>query len=146
MLFQLAYVSLSPLPLEETTLSDILEASQRNNARDEITGILMYHDDIFFQVLEGDRSAVEKCYYERICRDPRHRSLSLMLTDVVKSRTFSDWAMEYAGPDEIGRYTKNSFQSLSYLKSDEAGAANTNGVALGLAQLMFSDLKSVFDR
>ena len=62
MLFQLAYVSLSRLKLDETTLSDILEASQRNNARDEITGILMYHDDMFFQVLEGDRSAVENCY------------------------------------------------------------------------------------
>jgi hypothetical protein len=141
MLFQLAYVSLSRLPLDETTLSDILEASQRNNARDEITGILMYQDDIFFQVLEGDRSAVEKCYNERIGHDPRHKSLSLMWTDVVKSRTFSDWAMGYAGPDEIGRYTKNSFQSLSYLMSDEAVAANTNGLALELARLIFSEVK-----
>jgi hypothetical protein len=141
MLFQLAYVSLSRLRLDETTLSDILEASQRNNARDEITGILMYHDDIFFQVLEGDRSAVEKCYNERISRDPRHKSLSLVWTDVIESRTFSDWAMGYAGPDEIGRYTKNSFQSLSYLTSDEAVAANTNAPALELARLMFSDFK-----
>ena len=53
MLFQLAYVSLSRLRLDETTLSDILEASQRNNARDEITGILMYHDDIFFSGAGG---------------------------------------------------------------------------------------------
>lgn len=141
MLFQLAYVSLSRLRLDETTLSDILEASQRNNARDEITGILMYHDDIFFQMLEGDRSAVEKCYYGRISGDPRHKSLSLMWTDVVKSRTFSDWAMGYVGPDEIGRYTKNSFQSLSCLKSDEAVAANTGLIALELARLMFSDFK-----
>jgi hypothetical protein len=141
MLFQLAYVSMSRLALDETTLSDILEASRRNNARDEITGILMHHDKIFFQVLEGDRSAVEKCYYERIGRDRRHISLSLMWTDVVKSRTFSDWAMGYAGPYEIGRYTKSSFQSLSYLKSDEAVAANTNEVTLELARLMFSDFK-----
>jgi len=141
MLFQLAYVSLSRLQLDETTLSDILEASRRNNARDEITGILMYHDDMFFQVLEGDRSAVEKCYYERISHDPRHESLSLMWTDAVKSRTFSDWAMGYVGPDEIGQYTQNSFQSLSCLKRDEAVAANTNGIALELARLMFSDFK-----
>lgn len=141
MLFQLAYVSLSQLPLDETTLSDILEASQRNNVRDKITGILMYHDDIFFQVLEGDRSPVEKCYYERICRDHRHQKLSLMWSDLVKSRTFSDWAMGYVGPDEIGRYTKNSFQSLSHLKSNDAEAANTNGIALELARLMFSDFK-----
>ncbi len=141
MLFQLAYVSLSRLPLDETTLSDILEVSQRNNARDEITGILMYHDEIFFQVLEGDRSAVEKCYYEGISHDPRHKSLSLMWADGVESRTFSDWAMGYVGPEVIGRYTKDSFQSLSYLKSDEAVAANSNGVALQLARSVFSDFQ-----
>ena len=50
MFSQLAYVSLSPLSLDETTLSDILEVSRLNNARDEITGILMYHDELFFQV------------------------------------------------------------------------------------------------
>ncbi len=141
MLFQLAYVSLSRVPLNETTLSDILESSQRNNARDEITGILMYHDEIFFQVLEGDRSAVEKCYYERISHDPRHTSLSLMWADAFESRTFMDWAMGYVGADEIGRHTKNSFQSLSYLTSDEPVAANINGVALELARLMFSDFQ-----
>ncbi len=139
MLFQVAYVSLSRLPLDENTLSEILEASQRNNARDEITGVLMYHDEIFFQVLEGEKSAVENCYYKRICHDPRHKSLSLMWADMVDSRTFPDWAMGYVGPDEVGRYTKSSFQSLSHLQSAEVVVANTNGVALELARSVFSD-------
>ena len=142
MFSQLAYVSLSPLSLDETTLSDILEVSRLNNARDEITGIPMYHDELFFQVLEGDLSAVRKCYYERISHDPLRKDLSLMWTGVVKSRAFSDWRMEYVGPDEIGRYTTNSLQSLSDLKSDEPVAANTNGGALELARVMFS----VFER
>ncbi|MBS1302678.1 BLUF domain-containing protein [Loktanella sp. SALINAS62] len=141
MLFQLAYVSLSTSPLDEMTLSDILKASQRNNARDKITGVLMYHDEIFFQVLEGEQSSVEDCYYKRISHDPRHKSLSLMWADLAESPAFSDWAMGYVGPDEVGRHTKNSFQSLSYLKSDEAVATNINGVALALARSMFSDFK-----
>ncbi len=141
MLFQLAYVSSSRLPLDETTLSDILETSVRNNARDKITGILMYSDEIFFQVLEGDQAAVENCYFQRICHDRRHKNLSLMWTDQDESRTFSEWAMGYVGPDEVGRYTKNSFQSLSHLKSEEPLAPKTNGAALVLARAMFSDLK-----
>jgi hypothetical protein len=40
-----------------------LEVSQRNNDRDVITGILLYNDRTFFQVLEGKQSAVEDCYY-----------------------------------------------------------------------------------
>jgi len=141
LLYQLAYVSLSRLQLDETMLSDILEVSQRNNARDDITGVLMYHDKLFFQVLEGDQSAVEDCYHKRIYHDPRHSGLSLVWCDEVECRAFSDWEMGYVGPGEIGRYTKNTFKSLSDLRRDEAMPANTNEIALELARAMFSDFK-----
>jgi hypothetical protein len=77
MLYQLAYTSFSRLPVQEATLSDILGVSRRNNSRDEITGILMYADRTFFQVLEGEQSAVEDCYYKQILNDPRHCRLAL---------------------------------------------------------------------
>lgn len=141
MLYHLAYVSLSRFTLDEKVLSDILDISQRNNARDEITGVLMYHDKLFFQVLEGEQCAVEDCYYKRIFHDPRHSGMSLIWCNPVESRAFSDWAMGYAGPCEIGRYTKNTFNSLIYLKSDEVKPANTNDIALELARTMFSDFK-----
>ncbi len=141
MLYQLAYVSLSQRSLSQPLLSEILDVSQRNNARDEITGILMYHDKLFFQVLEGKRGAVEDCYFERISDDVRHTSLSLMWADFVQSRTFSDWAMGYVGPEEIGKYTKESFHSLAYLKGDENLTGNSNSVALELAHLVFADFQ-----
>jgi hypothetical protein len=49
--------------------------------------------------------------------------------------------MGYVGPDEIGRYTKDTFTSLTYLKNDEAMPANTNGIALELARIMFLNFK-----
>ncbi len=141
MLYQLAYVSLSQTSLSQTLLYEILDVSQRNNAQDEITGILMYHDKLFFQVLEGERGVVENCYFERICDDPRHTSLSLMWANLVQRRTFSDWAMGYVGPEEIGEYTKKSFQSLAYLKSDESLTGKSNSVALELARFVFADFQ-----
>jgi hypothetical protein len=137
--YQLAYISFSRLPLQEATLSDILGASRRNNSRDEITGILMYEDRTFFQVLEGEQSAVEDCYYKRIFNDPRHCRLSLYWYGLSERRVFSDWAMGYVGPNEIGRYTKDTFTSLDDLNSDETSLANTKDLALELAKSVYLD-------
>ena len=141
--YQLAYTSFSVLPLQETTLSDILEGSRRNNNRDEITGILMYEDRTFFQVLEGEQSAVEDCYYKRIFNDPRHCGLSLIWHGLAKRREFSDWAMGYVGPREIGRHTKDTFTSLDDLNDDETSPANSKDLALELARSVYLDLLKI---
>ena len=99
------------------------------------------NDELFFQVLEGDQSAVEDCYHKRINHDPRHSGLSLVWCDEVECRAFSGWTMGYVGPDEIGRYTKNTFKSLTDLRSDDAMPAKSNEIALELARAMFSDFK-----
>jgi hypothetical protein len=139
MLYQLAYTSFSRLPVQEATLSDILGVSRRNNSRDEITGILMYEDRTFFQVLEGEQSAVEDCYYKRIFKDPRHCRLALYWYGLAERRVFSDWAMGYVGPHEIGPYTKGTFTSLDDLNSDETRPANTKDLALELARSVYLD-------
>ncbi len=143
MLYQLAYTSFSRLPLREVTLSDILEVSRRNNSRDEITGILMYEDRTFFQVLEGEQSAIEDCYYKRIYNDSRHFRMSLFWYGFTDRRVFSDWAMGYVGPHEIGRYTKDRFMSLDGLNDDETSPANSKDLALELAQSVYLDLLKI---
>jgi len=140
--YQLAYVSLSRSPLDQTTLSDILEVSERNNARDQITGVLMYHDQLFFQVLEGEQAAVEDCYNRRIYHDPRHFGLSISWSDSVETRTFSGWLMGYAGPDEIGQYTKGRFHSLEQLKGDKGFNEPNKDVALELALAVFRNVRA----
>jgi hypothetical protein len=137
--YQLAYVSLSRLPLSDTMLSNILRVSRRNNDRDEITGILMYEDKTFFQVLEGEQSVVKDCYYKRIFNDLRHSGFSLIWYGLAERRVFSDWAMGYVGPHEIGPYTKGTFTSLDDLNSDETSPENTKYLALELAQSVYLD-------
>ncbi len=133
LLHNIAYVSHSIWPLGPTLLSDILEVSQRNNARDEITGILKYHDQQFFQILEGEQSVVQLCF-ERIVRDPRHINVSQILDDSIMSRTFGNWTMSYAGPDEIGPYTPTPLKPRADFKGD--GNASSC-LALELAYQIF---------
>lgn len=136
MFHHIAYVSLSRTPLERALLSEILEVSVRNNRRDRITGVLMYHDDLFFQVLEGARPAVEQCY-ARICNDTRHSKISKCLEESVQVRSFAEWHMGYVGPDEIGAHTKGALSSLQDLRSAELAEPRKRGFALDLARHVF---------
>ncbi|WP_073332010.1 BLUF domain-containing protein [Wenxinia saemankumensis] len=71
MLYRLAYVSSAVRPLSPDAGRELLLVSRRNNLRDEITGFLCYRNGMFFQLLEGRRSDVEKCF-GRIYLDARH--------------------------------------------------------------------------
>jgi len=47
--------------------------------------------------------------------------------------------MGYAGPDEIGQFTRGKFHSLEELKTDNGLNEPVKHVALELALLMFRD-------
>ena len=55
----LIYVSLAAKPLSESNLDEILKASHQYNDDNLISGILLYVEGRFFQVLEGPVEEVE---------------------------------------------------------------------------------------
>lgn len=79
--------------------------------------------------------------YKRISNDTRHTGLSLIWCSGVEKRVFSNWAMGYAGPAEIGRHTKETFHSLAELKDEERLTEDNSYVALGLAKTMFAEFQ-----
>ena len=125
----------------ETALSDILNVSKRCNTRDDISGILMYYDRLFFQVLEGDKDLVVNCY-ARILRDPRHSSISLMWEGEAETRAFASWAMGYAGPAQIGIHTGQHINPLADPGVGEDSNADQRNIALLLARQVFRDFSN----
>ncbi|MCK6375779.1 MAG: BLUF domain-containing protein, partial [Zoogloea sp.] len=57
-LVQLIYVSSAARLLDEQALRAILESSVRHNTPQAVTGMLLYANGAFMQVLEGDEAAV----------------------------------------------------------------------------------------
>lgn len=90
---QLLYVSNTSRDFPEENLKDILEAARRNNAAKHVTGMLLYLDGAFLQVLEGPADAVEEIY-QAIRADKRHWN-PLILLDREASRAFADWSMGF---------------------------------------------------
>lgn len=74
----------------------ILAVSRANNARDGITGGLLYSEGCFAQVLEGPIEAVANTF-ERIQCDNRHGEVTVLQAGPVEAREFPDWSMGFAG-------------------------------------------------
>ncbi|HVR76154.1 MAG TPA: BLUF domain-containing protein, partial [Planctomycetota bacterium] len=86
-MFVLLYVSSAVKPFSQPALVKLLEKSHVNNAKRGITGMLLYKDGNFMQVLEGEEEAV-RALYARIALDPRHRGLITLLQGPQAERQF----------------------------------------------------------
>lgn len=73
-------------------MATILAESQRNNARDGLTGALAAHDGRFIQVIEGSPGALDGLL-RRLAPDPRHRDIVVLDRRPITARSFEDWTM-----------------------------------------------------
>ena len=94
-LVQCIYCSAAQPPdLNEAELALILEAARSNNAQLQVTGMLLFQEGSFFQVLEGDRDTVEKLY-KHIAGDKRHAQVKRLIVEPIEERHFGEWTMGY---------------------------------------------------
>ena len=93
-LVRLIYVSNAEHEMESGELERILEASARNNAARDISGMLLYAHGSFLQILEGAPAAVDETY-ERVSRDPRHKNIFLLEREPIAERSFARWSMGF---------------------------------------------------
>ena len=94
-LIHIIYASAESRSLSQDDLDLILRQSRRNNARLGITGILLYAEGSFFQVLGGAPEAVDTLY-KTIAADPRHCKVTQIIREPIARRVFQDWTMGYS--------------------------------------------------
>ena len=104
-LYSLIYVSIAQDELSRQELLDLLRTSRENNERSDVTGLLLYKDGRFMQLLEGPEAAV-CATYARIARDSRHYDVTILHEGKIEERDFDDWLMGFqALDDETARAT-----------------------------------------
>ncbi len=97
MLVRLLYVS-REINNEIANLAETsLDRFRESNTQNDITGVLCEGEGLFLQVLEGERSNVNKLYAS-ILRDTRHKDIELLYFEEIKERFFDAWTMEYIQP------------------------------------------------
>jgi hypothetical protein len=93
-MLQMIYTSEAKTKFSPAELQELLLIARRNNDRDAITGMLLYEDGTFLQVLEGENDVVEATY-QRIAADKRHHKIMLIARFEVDHRSFHDWEMGF---------------------------------------------------
>ena len=89
------YIS-RPTHFDHLVLEEILTKSRSNNPAIGITGSLIYHSDLFLQLLEGPTLAVHKLY-QTILADNRHAEIVKLRDETFGRRLFASWAMKNDG-------------------------------------------------
>ena len=107
-LSHLIYISRAYKLLSNTDLLDILELARIRNEKNNVTGMLLYKDLSFIQVLEGPPKGVEKIF-SSINRDPRHTRIRVLKNEPIEFRTFKDWSMGFHNMDKIDLDTLPGF-------------------------------------
>jgi hypothetical protein len=91
---RIIYLSWASAPLAPGQLQEILGVARRRNTQLAITGILLYGNECFMQVLEGEEATVHTLY-EQIKRDTRHCHITAYSDKPITQRAFADWAMAF---------------------------------------------------
>ncbi|MFM7485925.1 MAG: BLUF domain-containing protein [Cytophagales bacterium] len=93
-MYHLIYTSYAINPFDEARLIELLKVARENNRLLDITGMLLYVNGKFMQVLEGNRQTV-KDLYTHITYDSRHKRVTTLLEGESPMRIFDRWSMGF---------------------------------------------------
>ena len=90
----LIYLSQATRLLSAKALTCLLDQARLTNEWQHLTGVLVYGNKRFIQLLEGEPAVPEQAY-ARISRDPRHQHLCRVADYPITDRQFADWPIAF---------------------------------------------------
>ena len=123
----ISYVSTARKGLLDSDIEDLMNYIKLRNDFLDITGILIYSEGNFFQILEGQKDVIS-LVFEKIKRDTRHYNIIKMLDKEINRKTFSEFNFSYTvisnrqSQEQLKQFLKKEkntnpehFKSISYL-------------------------------
>lgn len=122
MIKTICYISDSVEHKSIEKLKKLYLKAKKNNHELNITGVLIYKNKNFLQVLEGDVSSVNTTF-EKIKFDKRHRNIFEVINTTTDVRIFQDYNFGFTIVDNK-EGIKNLHEYLEWLKVAENQLAN----------------------
>ncbi len=111
MLYTFVYCSRAAEGVDDVEVGRIVEAAQRRNLARGITGVLVFGNGVFFQLIEGSAAEIRKLIATLQC-DPRHCDVvSLDWSEERRERLYPDWEMERVTADDIRAVLNDALES-----------------------------------
>jgi Sensors of blue-light using FAD len=99
-LISLIYVSRSTESFHEHEIPDLLQQARIANAKQQVTGMLLYIHGSFLQVLEGPPDLVD-ALFSKLLTDNRHTQLRVIAREPLPERAFEGWTMMHKTLDAV---------------------------------------------
>jgi hypothetical protein len=119
---QISYISKSSEPMSADQLLALLMQCRTNNVARGLTGMLLYGNGTFLQVLEGDDAVVDRLV-DTIGADPRHVGMKQLFRKTIEERQYADWSMGFE------RVTDDSLKQIDGLRDFSEGDFNVEYLA-----------------
>ncbi len=105
--FRLVYSSEAAPNLDMVDFAEMLVESRIRNTARGITGVLIFVEGVFLQILEGEKDNVLNLM-DTIERDSRHRGIKVFHEQEMDERAFASWSMAYLSPsaEEVSRWAE----------------------------------------
>lgn len=94
MRYAISYVSTANPELRDHSISDIMAKTNEFNKSRDITGILLYNERSFFQLIEGEKNIIEDLY-RKITEDSRHHDIIKFLEKPVSRLPFDGYMTDF---------------------------------------------------
>lgn len=101
-LVELSYLSEAVSDMSFLGLMRLLESARAFNQTNGITGILLYDNQQFGQIIEGERASVMKAW-KRIQEDKRHHRIELLEIREISERSYPEWLLRFYGGETLTR-------------------------------------------
>ena len=102
-MLQVSYVSQTAQPMQCSELLDLLLQCREYNGENGITGMLLYGNSTFLQVIEGEDGVINSLV-NKIEADPRHNQIEMLSRKEINDRDYASWTMgfEQISDEDIG--------------------------------------------
>ncbi len=110
-LHRLVYMSTAVGVLRAEELDRIYLRAKSANARAGITGLMLFYEGVFLQVLEGPEAGVASLL-DRIRRDRRHANVTVLEAGPAAERMFADTPMRFVAARNLSAGEKQAFSDL----------------------------------
>ena len=116
---QVIYISKAAYEFSASELHELAAVAARKNQLQGITGALLFIDNCFIQVIEGEEHPMSDLL-AKLEVDPRHHDIRIISDHLEESRYFSDWSMGLIStPDEERPKVTRELRSASEITKGE---------------------------
>lgn len=130
-MYHLIYTSYANREFSESDLFELLDRSRATNKKIGITGMLLYLQGKFIQVLEGSKEGV-KDIYQIISLDNRHKKVTTIIEGESPKRLFKDWSMGFKKLTDEEFINQSGFEDIDDFFENQLKVENKSMVLIFL--------------